>query len=94
MQRGEQAAEADRAAGVAGFDAGAFFDGIELRPHVFAQVVRVVEVAGAEVELHDRMADGPVPAVMDVQPLEQRLVAFEQLLQGVHEQALAETPRT
>ena len=93
VQRGEQTAEAGRAAGVAGFDAGAFFDGIELRPHVFAQVVRVVEVAGAEVEPHDRMADGPVPAVVDGEAPEQRLVALEQLLARVYEQALAETSR-
>ena len=43
---------------------------------------------------NDGMAHRPVPTLVDVQSLEQRLVALEQLLQGVHEQALAETPRT
>ena len=39
------------------------------------------------------MPHRPVPPVVDGQPLEQRLVALEQLLAGVQEQALAEAPR-
>ena len=39
------------------------------------------------------MPHRPVPPVVDGETLEQRLVALEQLLAGVQEQALAETPR-
>ena len=39
------------------------------------------------------MANRPVPVLVDVQPLEQGLVALEQVLAGVEEQALAEAPR-
>ena len=39
------------------------------------------------------MAHGPVPLAVDVEPGEQCLVAFEQLLQRVQQQALAEPPR-
>ena len=58
------------------------------RPHVFGRLV----LAAAEVEANDRMACRPVPVLVDVQPLEERFVALEQLLAGVEEQALAEAP--
>ncbi len=40
------------------------------------------------------MPDRPVPVWVDVQAAEQRLVALEQLLQGAHQQALAEAAGT
>ena len=46
-----------------------------------------------EAKMHHRMPCRPVPAVVDRQTLEQRLVALEQLLDGVHQQALAEAAR-
>ena len=55
---------------------------------------RFVEVAGTEVEPHHGMGHGPVPPVVDVEALEQCLVALEQLLESIEEQALAETPGT
>ena len=50
--------------------------------------------AAAEVEPHDRVAHRTVPAVVDMQPREQRLVTLEQFLQRVEEQALAEAAGT
>ncbi|MDE0124571.1 MAG: hypothetical protein OXN97_08350 [Bryobacterales bacterium] len=40
-----------------------------------------------------RIALGPVPAVPGLESLEQFPAALEQFLEGVEEQALAETPR-
>ena len=94
VQRLDQAGEAFRAGRVRGADARAPLRGVQLRRQVRLQVTGLREATAAEVEADDGMADGPVPTVVDVQPLEQRLVALEQLLQGVHEQALAEAPRT
>ena len=93
-QRGDQVAKAGRRSGGAGTNAGIFLHEIELRRHVLAQPVRIVEVADAEVEPDDRMAGRPVPMPVHLQPPEQRLGALEQLLQRVHEQTLAEPPRT
>ena len=52
------------------------------------------EIAAAEAQPHHRMALRPVVARMDVEALEQLLAAFEQLLQRVEEQALAEPARS
>ena len=48
--------------------------------------------AAAEAQAHNRMTNRPVPATVNGQPPEQRLVALEQLLDRVQEQALAEAP--
>ena len=93
VQRLDQPAETDGCAAVAGSDAHPLLEVRELRRHLFAQIVRLLVVAAAEVQTHHRMADGPIPAAVDLQPLEQRLVALEQLLQRIHEQTLAEAPR-
>ena len=69
-------------------------DGVQLRHQVPVGVARLLEVAVAEAEPQHRMTHRTVPASVDGQPLEQRLVALEELLQGVQEQALAEAPRT
>ena len=66
---------------------------IELLHGVGFEMARILEVTGPEVEPHHRMAYRPVPMPVDVEPFEQGLVALEQLLQGVEEQALAEAPR-
>ena len=56
-------------------------------------IPRLAEVSAAEVESHDGMTFGPVPAIVDVQTAEQRLITLEKLLQRVQQQALAEAPR-
>ena len=65
----------------------------ELLLEVQCQLARLLEVAAAEAEAQHGMPHRPVPPVVDGEPLEQRLVALEQLLAGVQEQALAEAPR-
>ena len=65
----------------------------ELLLEVQHQLARLLEVAAAEAEAQHGMPHRPVPPVVDGEPLEQRLVALEQLLAGVQEQALAEAPR-
>ena len=94
VQRGQEAGEAPRHGGGLGngrirlaFDVGQLLRGTR------QQLVRPPEVAGGEAQAHDGMAPGPVPAVVHGQVPEQRLVALVQLLEGVHEQALAEAPR-
>ena len=94
VQRLDQVGEAFRPGGVRwGADARAPFHPVQLRRQVQVEVAGLGEVPSAEVEAHDRMAHRPVPAVVDGEASKQRLVALEQLLQRVHEQALAETPR-
>ena len=70
----------------------AAFDGVQLRHEARLDMARLLEVAAAEAQAHDRMADRPVPSGMDVKPLEERFVPLEQLLAGVEEKALAEAP--
>ncbi len=78
---------------VAALDVGALFGGVELHHRVPVQPVGVAEIAGTETDPHDRMARRPVPPVVHGEAPEQFLASLEQLLQRVHEQALAETPR-
>ena len=78
---------------VVGAEARAPLGRIELLHDVGFQVARILEVAGPEVEPHHGIAHRPVPMPVDVEPFEQGLVALEQLLQRVEEQALAEAPR-
>ena len=91
VQLGDQPAEAGGGAAVAGGEAGALLDGLELRRHVLAQPVRVPEVAAAEAQPHHG-GGRPVPSVVDGEPPEQFLAALEQFLDGVQQQALAEAP--
>ena len=93
VQRAEQIAEPFGRRVVLHRDPGVLSRGGQLRHRAGAHVPRLAEVSAAEVEPHDGMAQRPVPAVVDVQSREQRLVALEQLLQGVQQQALAEAPR-
>ena len=93
-RRPYQMPEAFRGRVVAGRDAELLLQDVELGHQVDVQVARFLEVAAAEAEAQHRMAHRPVPAVVDGEPFEQRLVALEQLLAGVEEQALAEAPRT
>ena len=51
---------------------------------------RLRETAAGEAEPHHWMALRPVVAGVDVQALEQVLAAFEQFLERIQEQALAE----
>ena len=69
------------------------FDAVQLRHEARLDLARLLEVAAAEAQAHDRMADRPVPPGVDGQPLEKGFVPLEQLLAGVEEQALAEAPR-
>ena len=57
------------------------------------QLGAVAHAAPAEAETDHRMVPRPVPARLGRQTGEQRPVALEQLLEGIHQQALAETPR-
>ena len=66
---------------------------LQLVHYFLVQIARFPEVATAEAEAQHGMPHRPVPPVVDGEPLEQRLVALEQLLAGVEEQALAEAPR-
>ena len=93
VQRAHQVPETSRRGAVAGLYRGVALQVGQLLHHVLVQGDRLLEAAAAEAQPHHRMAHRPVPALVDVQPLEQRLAALEQLLQGVHEQALAEAAR-
>ena len=94
VQRLDQVGESFRPGGVGWCaEARASLHPVQLRRQVHVEMAGLGEAPSAEVEPHDGMAHRPVPAVVDVQSPEQRLVALEQLLQRVHEQALAETPR-
>ena len=69
------------------------FGGGELFHEVGFQMTGLLEVAGSEAQAQHRMAHRPIPVLVDVEALEEPLVAFEQLLQRIQEQALAEAPR-
>ena len=93
-QRFDQAAQAHRGARAAdGPDAGPRGDVVDLRRRGLLQKAALLEVPAAEAQPHHGMPLRPVPGVVNRQSPEQRLGAFEQLLQRVHEQALAEPPR-
>ena len=93
MQRFHQVAKAGGRGVIARDDLRFVLQGVQLRRHFLPQVVRPLVVAAAEVEAQHGMANRPVPLVVDGKPLEQRLVALEQLLARVEEEALAEAPR-
>ena len=84
--------ESLRSGGVVRRHTGSTFDGVQLRHQVCLHVTGLLEVATAKAEPQDRIVNRPIPAVVDVKPLEQWLVALEQLLERVQEQALAEAP--
>ena len=92
-QRLDQAAEEHRRAAAARVDAGPPADVLDLRRCNLLEDAGPLEVAAAEAQPHYRVAPGPVPAVVDGQAAEQRFAALVQLLERVHEQALAEPPR-
>ena len=93
VQLPDQTAEAYRRGGGTGSDPRALLQRIQLVRHMRRDVVFPSKPAAAEAQTQHRMTNRPVPATMDGQPPEQRLVAFEQLLEGVQQQALAEAPR-
>ncbi len=68
------------------------FQQLKLRDDIGFQRPRGA-VIRIEAQAHDWVRMTPVPAVMDVQSLEQRLIALEQLPHGVQQQALAKPPR-
>ena len=72
---------------------GASANAVQLRSQVDMQEARAPDVPLAEAEAHDGMADGPVPALVGAQSLEECPTALEQLLQRVQEEALAEASR-
>ena len=93
VQRPDQVAEASRRGVVTGADTGCFLLVFQLCHHILVQIPRLAGAPSAKVEPHDGIPYGPVPVLVDVQPLEQGFVALEELLAGVEEQALAEAPR-
>ena len=92
-QRPDQMTEPDRCGVVPGHNPRLLCQVGQLRHDILVKPPRFPIVPTAELELHHGMALRPVVAVVDVQPLEQRLVALEELLQRVQEQTLAEPPR-
>ena len=93
VQRLQQVPETGVRGVVAGRDSRPALDGVELRHHVLAQAFGIAETTAAEAQPYYGMTHGPVPVLVDGKALEQGLVAFEQLVQGVEEQTLAEAPR-
>ena len=93
MQRSQQTAQARGRAAVVGCNARLLLQVLQLECHVLVQRRGLGEAAAAEAQPYHRMPLGPIVAVVDVEPCEQRLVALEQLLQRVQKQALAEPPR-
>ena len=93
MQGPNQVAEPRRRGVVARLDMCRPFNRVDLGHGFPVHVARFLEAAGAEAQADHGMANGPVPPAVDVEPFEQRLVGLEQLLERVHEQALAETSR-
>ena len=89
-QRLDQAAEAHGGADAGRVDAGPPGRVLNLHGRTLLQHIRPLEVAAAEVEAHDRVALRPVPSIMGGQTAKQRLAALKKLLDGIHEQALAE----
>ena len=92
VQRREQRGEAPGGRGVVSGHLRFGLGGGQLLHDARLKEARLFEIAGAEAEPQHRVADRPVVAAVDVQTVEQRLVALEQLLQCVEEQALAEAP--
>ncbi len=91
----DQFVETDRRPGGARFEAGAPLRRRQLPFHGSPDTVRAVETAhAAEIQPHDRMTRRPVPPVVHGEAPEQLLASLEQLLQRVHQQALAEPART
>jgi hypothetical protein len=66
---------------------------VDLLMQALVQLGPVAHLPLAQIDADHRVAPRPVPARLGRQPLEQRPVAFEQLFEGVHQQALAEAPR-
>ena len=93
VQRREQRGEASGSRGVFGGHARFDLGGGQLFHAARLQKTRLPEIPRAEAEPQHGVADGPVAVAVDVQPLEQRVVALEQLLQRVQKQTLAEPPR-
>jgi len=93
VQRPYQVSETGRRGVMVSDDLRFLFQDLQLVHHFPVQVARFLEVATAEAEAQHGMPHRPVPPVVDGEFLEQRLVALEQLLAGVEEQALAEAPR-
>ena len=79
--------------GVVRREAGSALDGGQLLRQARLHLARFLGVAAAEAQSHHRMANRPVPPVVDVEPREQRLVPLEQVLQRIQKQALPEAPR-
>ena len=94
VQSLQQASESLWSGGVVRNHTGPAFDSVQLRHEVRLHVAGLLEVAATEAEPQHRMAHRPIPAVVDGQPLKQRLVALEQFLARVQKQTLAKAPRT
>ena len=93
VQSADEVVEALRAGLVTQLHSGAPANAVQLRSQVDMQVARALEVPLAEAKAHDGMTDGPVPALVGAQSLEECPIALEQLLQRVQEEALAEASR-
>ena len=90
VQGPEQVSETPRRGVVAALDRNRSLDGVQLFHQVRAQAARFPEALPTEIQPYHRMAHRPVPVLVDGKSLEELLAAFEQLLQGIQEQAFAE----
>ena len=62
-------------------------------PTAFVKGLELINSNAAEAKTQHGVLARPVPVFFCVQPIEQRLIAFEQLLERVEKQALAKAPR-
>ena len=79
----QQVSESLRSGGVVRRHTGSTFDGVQLRHQVCLHVAGYLEVAAAKAEPQDRIVNRPIPAVVDIKLLEQRLIALEHFLERV-----------
>ena len=85
MQGTDQVSETPRGRSLQRLHCGVTLNLSELGLHVLVEIVCARSVEPGEVEPDQRIADGPIPAVVGVQSLEQFPPACKQLLQRVEE---------
>ena len=80
VQHLDHMTEPFRARGVLACKARPTFDSVELRHEIRMQVARLLEIATAKAQPHDRIGNGPIPMAVDVESFEQHFVALKQFL--------------
>ena len=90
MQLVQQIPETARDVHAAWIDLRFLSDPVKLGAGIPLETAGRVMGPAAETQMHHRVADRPVPAVVDRESLEQRLASLEEFLDGVEKKALAE----